>query len=334
MNFLLALILVFIFIVYAESTLKSSTLFYYTLCCLISGTEIIAKFFDLPDFVGDLFYPMFANGIVSMALLTFVMFVSAVPDTTKFHKMVAPLRSELSIIACILALGHNFSVGITSFGSLKVWSEFTSRFSGFIITLSKSGVALMCFLLAISFKTIRDRLPKRDWKKAQRLAYVLYVMIFVQILMVSVPLAFEGETYYLINSIVYGATFLTYATMRCLKAFKQTNKTHYVYIMGCAYLMVAIIVIACKAHADIEINLSSSKEETATSTNTNEISGTINSFVIGSTDIEDVITDTTQQEEVTTEIVLEVTTDADKITTVYPDTIDNSGIVEYIVING
>lgn len=269
-----------------------------------------------------------------MALLTYVMFVSAVPETTKFHKLVSPLRSELSVIACILALGHNFSVGITSFDSLKLWSDFTDRFSGFIIAMSLSGVALMCFLLAISFKTVRNLLPKRDWKKAQRLSYVLYVMIFTQILLVSVPLAFEGETYYLINSIVYGVTFLTYATMRCIKAFKQTNKTHYVYIMGCAYLMVAIIVIACRAHVGTDIVLSSSKPDTSTETSTE----TSNSFIVSSG--QDVPTSTTQEEviEVEEEVEVEESTTtqdtSENITVVYPDTIDNSGVVRYEVING
>lgn len=252
MNFLFALVLVFIFSVYFQNMLKTSPLFFYMISCLITGTEIIAKLFQLPDIVGDIFYPMFANGIISMAMFTLVMYVGAVNVNSKFHKMISPIRAELSIIASILALGHNFSVGITSLTSLSTWAPLTSRLSVFIILLSFTGIILMVGLLAISFKTVRLMMQKRDWKKVQRLSYLLYTIIFVQILLVSMPLAFEGDSYYIANSIVYSVTFLTYATLRLNKAFKHSKnnqRTKFLYLLAGAYVLVGVIIAFSKATA-------------------------------------------------------------------------------------
>lgn len=258
MNFLIALVLVFGLSVYFQHTIKSSSIFLYLISILITGTEIIAKFFNLSDVVGDFFYPMFANGIVSMAMFTLVMFSSAVPDNSKFQKAISPIRGELSIIASILALGHNFSVGITALKDFDTWSPFTARFSELIIIISFTGIAIMVFLLSISFKFVRSHLPRRNWKNAQKLAYVMYTLIFVQILFVSLPLAFEGDTHYLINSVVYATTFLTYATLRLLKAYNYDYRTAHLYWLGCSYLLVAIIVIAAKTHTPEVVSSSSS----------------------------------------------------------------------------
>lgn len=292
MNFLLALVLVFIFCVYFEQKIKYSSIFLYIIAGIISTTEIVAKLFNLPDFVADMFYPMFANGIISMAMFTLVMFVGALPDNSRLQKVISPIRGELSIIASILALGHNFSVGITSIDSLQHWSPMTNRISGLIVFVSFLGIGLMVLLLATSFKSIKAKLPRKSWKSLQKLAYVMYVIIFMQILLVSIPLAFEGEMEYIINSIVYSTTFLSYATLRGLKAFKKTKNTSYIYMSVSAYLIVIIILIAAKAHnvpniskEPIETNTSVEEKENSFSMSTEVGAGS--GFVVGDNSIND-----------------------------------------------
>lgn len=273
MNFLIALVLVIFFCVYFQNALKTSTVFFYIIAAMISGTEIVAKLFSLPDFVGDLFYPMFANGIISMALFTVVMYSSAVKDGSKFQRLVYPIRGELSIIASILAIGHNFSVGITSLDLLKTWAGMTSKFSGLIIFLSFLSIFIMILLLTSSFKMVKQKIDKKVWLKIQKLSYVLYTLINVQILFVSIPLAFENQSHYVINSIVYTTSFVVYATLRLTKAFKQTSKTYYIYILALAYTLVAgIIFLSWKFHIPIDPNVTigSSARPNTTQTETVE----------------------------------------------------------------
>lgn len=278
MNFLIAMVLVMFFCFGISSTIKIYANALYIVAGLISFIEIGANLGIIPTYFSDAFYPMFAHGIVSMALLTVVMYGNVFDDRSHFSKTVMPIRKELSIIASILALGHNFTVGLNFINAPHRWSNMTTFTAPLIITTSSICVILLISLLVTSIDKVHNKMDRKKWKSIQKSSYIIYLLIFLQIFLVCIPLAFEGEELYVINSIVYIATFLGYVTLRLRKANKIAPKKKYIYLLAGAYAMVILIVILSWIFTEKEIEVISptTGSETSSSTSNNSNSNNTN----------------------------------------------------------
>lgn len=69
----------------------------------------------IPKHISKYTIGVFSKSTFSLALFTIVMYTGALSNSFKYKKNLMAIRGELSIIACILTLGHNILYGIYYF---------------------------------------------------------------------------------------------------------------------------------------------------------------------------------------------------------------------------
>ena len=144
------------------------------------------------------------------------MFAAAVPNGSRFMRLVMPIRGELSIIASILTLGHNIAFGRTYFVRLFTGASMPGNVLAAAIC-SLIMIAIMLPLFITSFKRVRRRMKPGNWKRLQRLAYVFYGLMYIHVLLLNLPGA-RASAGAQCNVVVYSVVFLTYGCMRIRKA--------------------------------------------------------------------------------------------------------------------
>ncbi len=245
MNFVISLVFAYCFGFFGKQSIKNHAVFYYIGATILSGITIFMDTASLSAPISTLFTIFFSYGTLSTALFTLVMYMNAVPNGSKFQKHFMPLRGELSIIACILALGHNLFTGQTYFDWLlnnpeRLQNDLPLLYATYITIVL---IILLLPLFITSFKTVRKKMAGKQWKKLQRWAYLFYMLIYIHIMLLMVPSAIAGNGKYLLNVVVYSVVFLGYATLRILKQYRKSKEQKWLGSLGAVYLIVAGIFL-------------------------------------------------------------------------------------------
>ena len=175
---------------------------------------------------------LFERGIVATALFTLVMWAAIFKNGTQIKIRLMSVRAELSIIACILTLVHNFFYG----KNYIVWL-FTARERltvPFVIATILTIVldAIMLPLMITSFKGVRKKMKAKNWKKLQRWAYPFYMLIYVHVMVLFVSIALQMKQLghddlvrnYVVDAFIYTLVFGAYAALRIAKAVNDKNR--------------------------------------------------------------------------------------------------------------
>lgn len=175
---------------------------------------------------------LFERGIVATALFTLVMWAAIFKNGTQIKIRLMSVRAELSIIACILTLVHNFFYG----KNYIIWL-FTDRArlsTPFVIATIITIIldAVMLPLMITSFKSVRKKMKAKSWKKLQRLAYPFYMLIYIHVMLIFVSIALQMKQlehydvfwHYVIDSAIYTVVFGMYAFLRIRKALGQKSE--------------------------------------------------------------------------------------------------------------
>ena len=213
----------FLSIVYYKQIKKHSTML-YIIAALIAIFFIIFMKSNLnehiPKYISKFVIGVFSKGTISLALFTIVMYTGVLGNSFKFRQNLMAVRGELSIIACILTLGHNVLYGMYFFPTFFTNIQSLSISKIIATLLSLIMICLMIPLMITSFKSIRKKMPYKTWKKIQRSAYVFYGIMYIHIMLLYIP-KFNSK---LFEIILYSIIFLAYYFLRIRKFFKDKNK--------------------------------------------------------------------------------------------------------------
>lgn len=157
--------------------------------------------------------------MVALALFVVVMFTGALPRDSKLGLRLRSVRSELSILACILCAGH----------VLMYLAPYASRLvagglAGVMLVSVVVALVLAVLLLVLgvtSLTTIKKRMNTTTWKKIQRFAYVFFGLSYVHLLCMLGPAAFSGSTEAIVNVGIYTAIFAAYLALRLVRWSKD-----------------------------------------------------------------------------------------------------------------
>lgn len=228
MIFLIALAAAVIFVILCGKSLRKHPGAYYAaaatimaVCAVCAYSGITAAF---PLWFSSWIWPLMARGAFGTALFVIVMFTGALKNGSKAMFTLMPVRGELSIIASILTLGHNVIYGKTYFKAFFTDASVLSGAQLAACITSIVMIAIMIPLFITSFKTVRRKMKAKSWKKLQRLAYGFYALIYVHVMLLSVPMYMRGIGSYLINIAAYTVVFGVYAVMRVRKAYMKKAK--------------------------------------------------------------------------------------------------------------
>lgn len=219
---LISILIVATFIILFYKKIKKHANIFYIISGLIAIGFILYFQLDLskqvPKDINKYVVTIFSRSAVSTALFTIVMYTGVLDKKLNITKKLLSIRGELSIIACILTLGHNVLYGKTYFVTLFVdhtsltWTKLIATLISIVL------IAMMLPLMITSFPSVRKRIPFKKWKAIQRLAYVFYGLIYVHIMVLFIPKVQGGK---LFDIVVYTSIFGLYFAARIYKYLKD-----------------------------------------------------------------------------------------------------------------
>lgn len=218
MVFIIALIVAAVFLRLCAKPMRAHPSPFYVAAALMSAA-VIALYWTAPDFLSLSLrnkLPIWI-GAFGTACFVFVMFIGALPNGNPLVKHLMPIRGELSIFACIITLGHNLSFGKNYLTPGYLFSGPLSA-TKVAAWISLILIILMLVLTVTSIKKVRKRFKPKKWKALQRLAYLFYALIYVHVLLLSIPNAVKGRSGYGLTLLVYSLVYLSYALCRIQKA--------------------------------------------------------------------------------------------------------------------
>ncbi|EGT3616237.1 hypothetical protein FHH43_08335 [Clostridium perfringens] len=218
------LITTFLSIVYYKQIKKYSSIL-YVIATLIAIFFIAFMKTDLhnyvPKYISKYTIGIFSRSTVSLALFTIVMYTGTLNNSFKYKKNLMAIRGELSIIACILTLGHNILYGIYYFPTFFTNPHSLTYYKLFATLLSLIMICLMLPLMITSFQCVRKRLPYKTWKRIQRSAYLFYGLIYIHIMLLYIP-KFNTKHF---EILLYSIIFFAYYFLRIRKHIKDKSKS-------------------------------------------------------------------------------------------------------------
>lgn len=258
MLFIIAVVAAIGIAVFLGKPLKKCPIAFYLTAVLISAAVSVFNFRNVPIFVNNYIIALFSRGALATGLWTVVMWTGAFANGSKPKKTLMPIRGELSILAALLTLGHNIGFGriyfVRMFTAPSSMSE--QQLAAGIVSIIM--LAIMLPLTVISFPKIRKKIKPKLWKQIQRAAYVFYVLIYIHVMILSIPSAIAGKDGYLLTVAAYSVVFIGYAAFRIrnliiVKRKPKTRKKLNFCTSGAAALLCAAVIFAALPRANPEV---------------------------------------------------------------------------------
>ncbi len=157
--------------------------------------------------------------MVALSLFAVVMLIGALPKGSKLDAWLRPVRAELSIVACILCLGH-MCVYVGPYASRAVAGSLG------VTTMVSFVVAVVLFALVVvlgvtSLNFVKHRMGGRTWKNVQRLAYPFFGLAWVHLMFMLAPAAAKGGEQAVLSVVIYTVLFAAYLVLRLYRAHKD-----------------------------------------------------------------------------------------------------------------
>lgn len=222
---LISIILTLLFAYGCNTAIRKHAGLFYILAVLVVICEVLYYQTGLrdaaPEWITEYIVNPFKRGALPTAMFMVVMYMGALDAKKPSVSKLLNIRGELSIIACILTLGHNIIYGKKQFVNLFTNpSEMpTQAFIASIISIIM--ILIMVPLMITSFKAVRKKMRAVQWKNLQRWAYVFFGLIYAHIMVLFVPKF--SEKY--LDIIAYTLVFGTYAVLRVTKAVSVSKNT-------------------------------------------------------------------------------------------------------------
>lgn len=219
MNFLLVLLGTTAFCFIFKDLIRKAPIAFYAIGVALSVMYAVIGYVTYPFWLQQLLFLLMQKGTLATALFVVVMYMGVFKGVDVVKHRLMPTRATLSIVACLLVLGH----------VVKYVTAFLPRF-GVLQGTVQVGlvVAIACFAIMIplgvtSFKVVRKRMPATAWVALQKWAYVFYALVYVHIVALLLPSALRAsgggaaQTSIAIYSVVFGV----YAVLRVAKALRD-----------------------------------------------------------------------------------------------------------------
>lgn len=157
--------------------------------------------------------------MVALSLFAVVMLIGVLPKGSRADAWLRPVRAELSIVACILCLGHMCAyLGPYAARALS-GSMGASMLASFAVAVVL--FALVMVLGITSFGFVKQRMGGRSWKNVQRLAYPFFGLAWVHVAFMLAPAASKGGDQALLSLAVYTALFAAYLVLRLFRVWRD-----------------------------------------------------------------------------------------------------------------
>lgn len=222
MSFVIAILIVTLACVVLRNLIRTVPWVFYVLAVAVVVLYFIVPTNVLPRAINSALLFSIGRCHVPIAMFAVVMYIGLFPEASAVRKWMQPVRGPLSIIACILAIGHiiNYMVLFLPrmFGSSALSA---SVFASLIISLVL--FALLLVLGVTSFDFVKKNMTANTWKKIQKWAYLFYALAYAHLVLILLPAAMSGGMNAIENCISYTAVFGVYAVVRVAMAIRERS---------------------------------------------------------------------------------------------------------------
>ena len=202
--------------------IKDYPLVCYGLVIALDALYLYGYFFALPREVWLVLSMLVQKCMLALALFTIVMFIGVLPKKVKSSSSLLTIRSNMSIMACCLALAH---MGV------YLGTYLNSLFSGAAVkpnVLASFVVALVVFVLLLvlgvtSLRFVKQSMNGAKWKAVQKLAYPFVLLTYAHLVIVLAPAAGHGRAAAQTTIGVYTVVFGLYAVLRIYRALADSS---------------------------------------------------------------------------------------------------------------
>jgi DMSO/TMAO reductase YedYZ heme-binding membrane subunit len=223
MVFLITLICAIAFAFAFKTPLRKAPWVFYTIAILLDILFIGRSYLDFPVYVERPIFYLVQKCTLAEALFVIVMYIGVFSEKSKIRVRLMPVRAELSILACLLALGHIVNY-LMSFMPLVFGSTASLRvniISSFCLAILL--VVLLVLLGVTSFNAVKKRINAQGWKRIQWFAYPFFLLTWVHVLLFLLPSALSGRQPAIISVGVYSVVFVVYIIARSAAALRKRS---------------------------------------------------------------------------------------------------------------
>lgn len=216
MNFALVLVCTAVLTALLKEPLRKWPLLFYGLAVCLNVLYIFCVFGFFPEALRRFMFLLMQKCTLALALFAIVMFIGVFRKDSKVSLALRPIRAELSILACLLALGH-MAVYLAAFLPRLGGEGNGATFWLFFAT------ALVLFVLLLvlgitSFTFVKSRMNAATWKTVQKWAYVFFGLVYVHLVSILLPSALHGGPTAQFSIALYTVLFGAYAVLRIRRA--------------------------------------------------------------------------------------------------------------------
>lgn len=137
-------------------------------------------------FIGNFYFNFITDGIVGYGLILLVMYAGIFPNKWLLTRRLKLNRGVFSILGFIFitphAMGHLFGL----LGNINLFGI--------------AAYVIMVPLFITSFRIIRRQINPKEWFTLHKIAYIVYVLLFIHLLLVS---SWENKLIYVVILVVY-----------------------------------------------------------------------------------------------------------------------------------
>jgi len=221
MTFSVVLICSIAVVLVSKPLIKKYAIAFYALALLFDVLFIVDRWMPLPALLGDFIYICIQRCTLSLALFVLVMYVGIFKKDSRIRNYLMPIRKELSIEACFLAIGHMVNY-LFAYAARAI-----TNFAGLQLNIATSlVVSLILFALLIvlgitSFDFVKKHMSTKNWKNLQKLSYLFFMLVYVHVLLFLLPSAMQGGSTAQISVVVYSVIFIFYASAKIVLVLRS-----------------------------------------------------------------------------------------------------------------
>lgn len=223
MTFLFILVGTSVLVGLAAPSIRRTPVLWYGVALALDFVYAYGMIVGLPPGVLQLLTPLVQRGMLATSLFVVVMYCGVFPEHSAPRRLIAPIRTELSLMACLLAAAHCLNYLSSYVGVLLMRANVLSgnQLASLIIALALA--VLLVVLGVTSIRAVKRRMRAASWKNLQRLAYGFFGLIYVHEVLILYPAAFKGSgdaaATLAVSTVVFGA----YGVLRIVRYLKDRH---------------------------------------------------------------------------------------------------------------
>lgn len=221
MSFFMVFVVTFVAVVVLANLIKRMPWLFYAISVLV----VVVLFAGVEGFIGGSWWkPLILpvkRCMLALSLFAIVMFTGALSRESWLGIRLRSIRSELSITACILCVGHVCQY-LVPYVSRAVVGSLDLK-TGVSIYIALVLFVLLVVLGVTSGNAMKRRMRGVSWKRIQWFAYPFFLLTYVHLMLMIAPAASLGSEQAIVNVVLYSIVFVAYVAMRLYRFTKDKS---------------------------------------------------------------------------------------------------------------